>query len=53
MNIRPDEEKDIMSDTLTYQQMGTAARGQAHVLFAQTLAAGSARNVNLTAAPRL
>ena len=26
-----------MSDTLTYQQMGTAARGQAHVLFAQTM----------------
>ena len=26
-----------MSDTLTYQQMGTATRGQAHVLFAQTM----------------
>jgi FtsH-binding integral membrane protein len=26
-----------MSDTLTYQQMGTAERGQAHVLFAQTM----------------
>jgi len=26
-----------MSDTLTYQQMRTAARGQAHVLFAQTM----------------
>ena len=26
-----------MSDTLTYQQMGTAARGQAHALFAQTM----------------
>jgi hypothetical protein len=26
-----------MSDTLTYQQMGTAARGQAHTLFAQTM----------------
>jgi len=26
-----------MNDTLTYQQMGTAARGQAHVLFAQTM----------------
>jgi hypothetical protein len=26
-----------MSDTLTYQQRGTAARGQAHVLFAQTM----------------
>ena len=27
-----------MSDTLTYQQMGTADRSQAHVLFAQTMA---------------
>jgi uncharacterized protein len=26
-----------MSDTLTYQQMGTAARGQAHTLFSQTM----------------
>jgi len=26
-----------MSDTLTYQQMGTAARGQTHALFAQTM----------------
>ena len=26
-----------MSDTLAYQQMGTAARSQAHVLFAQTM----------------
>jgi FtsH-binding integral membrane protein len=26
-----------MSDTLTYQQMGAAERGQAHVLFAQTM----------------
>ena len=26
-----------MSDTLTYQQMGTSARGQAHTLFAQTM----------------
>ena len=26
-----------MSDTLTYQQMGTTARGQAHALFAQTM----------------
>ncbi len=26
-----------MSDTLSYQQMGTAARGQAHALFAQTM----------------
>jgi modulator of FtsH protease len=26
-----------MSDTLTYQQMGTAACGQAHTLFAQTM----------------
>ena len=26
-----------MSDTLTYQQMGTAGRSQAHVLFAQTM----------------
>jgi FtsH-binding integral membrane protein len=35
--IRPDEEQDIMSDTLTYRQMGTAARSQAHTLFAQTM----------------
>jgi len=27
-----------MAQTLTYQQMGTAARGQAHALFAQTMA---------------
>ena len=26
-----------MSQTLPYQQMGTAARGQAHALFAQTM----------------
>ena len=26
-----------MSDTLTYQQTGTAARGQTHALFAQTM----------------
>ena len=26
-----------MSHTLTYQQMGATARGQAHVLFAQTM----------------
>ena len=26
-----------MSDTLTYQQTGTAGRGQAHILFAQTM----------------
>ena len=26
-----------MSDTLTYQQMGTTARGQVHTLFAQTM----------------
>jgi FtsH-binding integral membrane protein len=26
-----------MSDTLTYQRMGTAGRGQAHILFAQTM----------------
>jgi uncharacterized protein len=26
-----------MSDTLTYQRMGTAARGQAHTLFSQTM----------------
>jgi FtsH-binding integral membrane protein len=26
-----------MSDTLTYQQRGTAGRGQAHILFAQTM----------------
>jgi modulator of FtsH protease len=33
----PGKEQDILSDTLTYQQMGTAARGQAHTLFAQTM----------------
>ena len=27
-----------MSDTLSYQQMGTAARGQTHALFSQTMA---------------
>jgi len=27
-----------MADSLTYRQMGTAARGQAHTLFAQTMA---------------
>ena len=27
-----------MADSLTYRQMGTAARGQAHALFAQTMA---------------
>ena len=27
-----------MTDSLAYRQMGTAARGQAHVLFAQTMA---------------
>jgi len=27
-----------MAQTMTYQQMGTAARGQAHALFAQTMA---------------
>ncbi|MGD0928398.1 MAG: hypothetical protein ABR926_24760 [Streptosporangiaceae bacterium] len=26
-----------MSNTLTYQQMGTTARGQTHALFAQTM----------------
>jgi hypothetical protein len=26
-----------MSDTLTYQHTGTAARGQTHALFAQTM----------------
>ena len=26
-----------MADSLTYRQMGTAARGQAHTLFAQTM----------------
>jgi FtsH-binding integral membrane protein len=30
-------EQDIMTQSLTYQQMGTAARGQAHALFAQTM----------------
>src|SRR5580700_5087159 len=32
-----EKEPDAMSDTLTYQQMGTAARGQTHALFAQTM----------------
>ena len=27
-----------MTDSLTYRRMGTAARGQAHALFAQTMA---------------
>src|SRR5689334_2523964 len=31
------KEQCIMSDTLTYQQMGAAARDQAHTLFAQTM----------------
>jgi modulator of FtsH protease len=31
------QEQDNMSDILTYQQMGTAARSQAHTLFAQTM----------------
>lgn len=31
------KEQDIMTHSLTYQQMGTAARGQAHALFAQTM----------------
>ena len=35
--IRPDKEQDIMSETLTYQQMGMAARGQTRALFAQTM----------------
>ncbi|MGH3627728.1 MAG: hypothetical protein ACRDRL_09850 [Sciscionella sp.] len=26
-----------MTDSLTYRQMGTTARGQAHALFAQTM----------------
>ncbi|MGH3204240.1 MAG: Bax inhibitor-1/YccA family protein [Streptosporangiaceae bacterium] len=34
-DIRKDP--DTMSDTLSYQQMGTAARGQTHALFAQTM----------------
>jgi uncharacterized protein len=28
---------DVVSETLTYPQMGTAARGQVHALFAQTM----------------
>jgi modulator of FtsH protease len=31
------KEQDIMSDTLPYRQLGTAERGQAHALFAQTM----------------
>jgi modulator of FtsH protease len=31
------KEPDAMSDTLTYHQMGTAARGQTHALFSQTM----------------
>ncbi len=36
---RPDgrKEQDIMTQSVTYQQMGTAARGQSHALFAQTM----------------
>src|SRR5690242_2336729 len=32
------KEYDVMADSLTYQRMGTAARGQAHALFSQTMA---------------
>jgi modulator of FtsH protease len=32
-----DEEQPTMSESLSYRQMGTAARGQAHTLFAQTM----------------
>src|SRR6185437_2786745 len=32
------KEHDVMTDSLTYRRMGTAARGQAHTLFAQTIA---------------
>src|SRR5580700_3092046 len=32
-----EKEPDAMSDTLTYQHTGTAARGQTHALFAQTM----------------
>src|SRR2546423_14384616 len=32
------KEHDVMTDSLTYRRMGTAARGQAHTLFAQTMA---------------
>jgi FtsH-binding integral membrane protein len=35
---RDQKEQDIMTQTLTYRQMGPAARGQAHTLFAQTMA---------------
>jgi uncharacterized protein len=31
------KEQDIMTQSLTYQQTGTAARGQAHALFGQTM----------------
>jgi FtsH-binding integral membrane protein len=31
------KEQDIMTDSLTYQRMGTDARNQAHVLFSQTM----------------
>src|SRR5580692_10107781 len=35
--LAPEEEKQRMTEALSYQQMGTAARGQAHALFAQTM----------------
>jgi FtsH-binding integral membrane protein len=31
------KEQDIMTDSMTYQRMGTDARNQAHVLFSQTM----------------
>src|SRR3984957_17396489 len=34
----PIKEADRMNDTLSYRNMGTAARGQTHALFAQTMA---------------
>ncbi|HJY74359.1 MAG TPA: Bax inhibitor-1 family protein [Streptosporangiaceae bacterium] len=37
MTTEISKEPDTMSDTFTYRQMGTAARGQTHALFAQTM----------------
>ena len=35
--LAPEEKKQQMTETLSYRQMGTAARDQAHTLFAQTM----------------
>jgi hypothetical protein len=55
-NQRPggQKEQDIMTQTLTYQQMGTAARGQAHALFIAGFgAAGTRPGATLTTLARV